>query len=719
MVPIGTIGTKRVRRRQRRWGAPMMADVAEDKAVAVDRVLLHSLDEWINRARSALLGFWRDSHCDFWRDTHEIARFGKKSRKRRYYPSATFMCVRALLGPMIEAGERLDVLASFNLPRFVGKLKSLGVDDVIKRSAVALEEWNPFTAASCLEAMLAAREALRLHPSRTQSLSRSRRETLLQWLDCAVAKQRDRLSKHLRGNVGGTLAGKEACHPFLTAEIVNAIRAARPGPGSQRVPGQKRVQEKARQNAEAAIAAHAAGSSAPGDLIAATYSASLLILLNADEHAELAECCVNLLCDSQVDSGGWPLGRSLLYSPSGQGVQVSSYSIGAELSRMSLHLLGQLAGSPAAIILRDQALRRLFRRAISTYSSVTVDTQRLAGWYNDHTYGMSVIESWTTANVLEFLVAYRQYVRARLHTIAVERLGGIQPHQMEGWLDWRRLHEPARRGREVLKFISRRFIECRCSWDGVTSLGGGDRSGDVSMVLYGPPGTGKTSIVRAIAKRLHWPLITITPSVFLADGREGIDLHARRVFAELMALDGAVVLFDECDELFRKRPRHTDESNTGMVPDLSAAALITGAMLPRLQDLRHRGRVIFVIATNRLAAIDSAVLRRGRVDQLIAVGPPELGSRRRLIKESWEGIPDAYLRELARRTEKLTRAEVLEVAERVRGLRETPPLSLTADGIEGLVERLLPPETRAIDEADWQDYVAELPRSGPERDAVK
>ena len=47
--------------------------------------------------------------------------------------------------------------------------------------------------------------------------------------------------------------------------------------------------------------------------------------------------------------------------------------------------------------------------------------------------------------------------------------------------------------------------------------------------------------------------------------------------------------------------------------------MLTTAMLTKLADLRGRRKVVFFIATNRLAALDAAVTRPGRFDLQVRV----------------------------------------------------------------------------------------------------
>ncbi len=59
-------------------------------------------------------------------------------------------------------------------------------------------------------------------------------------------------------------------------------------------------------------------------------------------------------------------------------------------------------------------------------------------------------------------------------------------------------------------------------------------NGRRSALLFGPPGTSKTTFVQAVAERVNWPYVEITPSHFLRNGLGGIYEEANKIFDDLM-----------------------------------------------------------------------------------------------------------------------------------------------------------------------------------------
>ncbi len=151
-----------------------------------------------------------------------------------------------------------------------------------------------------------------------------------------------------------------------------------------------------------------------------------------------------------------------------------------------------------------------------------------------------------------------------------------------------------------------------------------------SALLFGPPGTSKTSLAEAVAQRLRWTFVELTPSDFLKGGMEGIYERVNEVFDDLTDLFGAVILFDEMDALVQSRepgetaPRELDVTQK----------FLTTSMLPKLLQLRKRGRTIFFMATNHQKDFDPAIKRSGRFDLKIRMGPPSYKEKLRALASS-------------------------------------------------------------------------------------
>src|SRR5205807_195064 len=122
--------------------------------------------------------------------------------------------------------------------------------------------------------------------------------------------------------------------------------------------------------------------------------------------------------------------------------------------------------------------------------------------------------------------------------------------------------------------------------------------------------------------------VTLSPPDFLRrGGLEGFEAAAAKIFEHLLWLRRVIVLFDECEAFFKKRAsdEHLESRTVG--------AFITAGMLPRLQELRDKRWVVFVLATNaQPGELDSAVTRLGRFDFSQEICHPTREAQLRYLK---------------------------------------------------------------------------------------
>jgi hypothetical protein len=284
------------------------------------------------------------------------------------------------------------------------------------------------------------------------------------------------------------------------------------------------------------------------------------------------------------------------------------------------------------------------------------------GWSVEQMLGRGGPESWPTTSVLQMAVGVRK-VGDMLRRMEVLQRYDTVPTWEEDWPSWLKWddyyteNEPDEEGM-ILDFIHRQVVLPRAP--GPLNR----RSDPVVVLLFGPPGTTKTTIARGVANGLGWPTVNLSPGDFLREGMDNIEKRATEVFRDLHRLSRAVVILDESDELFReRRPVPESEAIRGV------AAFMTASMLPRLQDLHDRGRVVLFVCTNFLSSIDPAMRRLGRVDHIIAVPPPDERQRlsiinRELKAQKAEGR--AHMAEgaarLAEQTERFIRGEIVAAA---------------------------------------------------------
>ena len=135
-----------------------------------------------------------------------------------------------------------------------------------------------------------------------------------------------------------------------------------------------------------------------------------------------------------------------------------------------------------------------------------------------------------------------------------------------------------------------------------------------TVMLFGPPGTGKTSFARAVAGRLGWPFVELLPSR-LASTANGLATELGRALQELGQLEHVVAFIDEFDEIGSSRSSNPDTQ--GVVNEL----------LKAIPHFRSQPGRLLICATNFIERIDPAVVRPGRFDLVVPVGPPDAEAR--------------------------------------------------------------------------------------------
>ena len=135
------------------------------------------------------------------------------------------------------------------------------------------------------------------------------------------------------------------------------------------------------------------------------------------------------------------------------------------------------------------------------------------------------------------------------------------------------------------------------------------------LMLYGPPGTGKTLIAKAIANEFKFNFISVRGPELKSKWVGETESALRRVFDMARLTAPTIIFFDEIDSLFGSRD---DGSNSGS----SHSNSVIGQLLSELDGMKKISDVVVIGTTNRLSAIDKALLRPGRFDLKLEIIPP-------------------------------------------------------------------------------------------------
>lgn len=169
-----------------------------------------------------------------------------------------------------------------------------------------------------------------------------------------------------------------------------------------------------------------------------------------------------------------------------------------------------------------------------------------------------------------------------------------------------------------------------------------------AAVLFGPPGTGKTTFAKAVAGRLGWPFVELFPSRLAADGAHGRAGALRDFFEAAYDIEHLVLFIDEVDEIAGRRAARPDTEG------------VTNELLKAIPAFRGRDDRLLVCATNSVRDLDPALLRPGRFDYVLPIGPPDADARAALWRRFVSGITSKAVPvdELAAITDLFTPADV-------------------------------------------------------------
>lgn len=227
------------------------------------------------------------------------------------------------------------------------------------------------------------------------------------------------------------------------------------------------------------------------------------------------------------------------------------------------------------------------------------------------------------------------------------------------------------------------------------------------MLLYGPPGTGKTFITKKLAEELGCGFVSKNMWEFGSSYLHQTTKNIKDFFAwaKKAAEHEPIILFlDEIDSLVSKRTSNVDANKAEEVSQF----------LQEFNALETAPNLIVIAATNRPDHLDSAILRSGRLDKKIYLGPPDEVARRELFKMYIEkaGRPHEALDydELARLTEWYVSADIEAICDEVARDASRDLLELIDEAESGtLTESHL--KWHAITMDDVRQSITDMPSS--------
>ena len=413
--------------------------------------------------------------------------------------------------------------------------------------------------------------------------------------------------------------------------------------------------------------------------------------------------------DAQRQDGTWPRSRPLFVYPKLGHAYCFEYELLAAILssrqlRQSLQEhLSSLRRAARALDAKKYPLERAGDQGETAY-----------GWSSGHHGADPEPESWSTASALHFCFGLNELIAEAIRRRTFEYVAipysppRAHPASEPFFPPSRFLDSDVNlesRSESLTAVMTERLvqplIESQSALDRGRAL---PEDVPTSAILYGPPGTSKTELSKLIADALGWPLLALDPANLTRHGLDNVHAEANTVFGMLEQCERIVVLLDEFDELVRDRDK----------PGELESRFLTTAMLPKLQALSRRRRIVYLVATNHLEQFDAAIRRPGRFDLILPVMPPTLKAK----LKKWP-VLDAAIAQIKgekssagtkarKQLTDLTFLESKELAKTVEGL--TDPEELRAAFTEAadrctLRQDMLPPKEDDAPNLTWKEQI--------------
>lgn len=226
-------------------------------------------------------------------------------------------------------------------------------------------------------------------------------------------------------------------------------------------------------------------------------------------------------------------------------------------------------------------------------------------------------------------------------------------------------------------------------------------------LMYGPPGCGKTLLARALATETGANMILVRGPEILSKWLGESEKAIREIFRKAKTSSPCVVIFDELDSIARSK---SGEGGTGET--------ILSQLLTEIEE-GSSSRVVVIGITNRPDVLDNSLLRTGRLDLVLYVGPPDEKGRLEIIKILTRKMPlasDVKLQEIAVATQNFSGADLAALCREaaVEAMRNNSP-KISSHDFSSSLKHVRPSITKEVDQ--WYNSIKEsisnvVPKSG-------
>ncbi|KAI9452786.1 AAA family ATPase [Lactarius psammicola] len=175
------------------------------------------------------------------------------------------------------------------------------------------------------------------------------------------------------------------------------------------------------------------------------------------------------------------------------------------------------------------------------------------------------------------------------------------------------------------------------------------------VLLCGPPGCSKTVLVRATAAESGVNFVAVRGPELLNKYVGESERAVRDIFRKARSVAPSIIFFDEIDALATSRSSSIPDSESGTHEG------VLFSLLNEMDGVEELVGVTVIGATNRPEVLDSALMRPGRLDRILYVGPPDFAGRIDILRIRTRNMsvdPALDLDELAALTSGCSGAEI-------------------------------------------------------------
>jgi SpoVK/Ycf46/Vps4 family AAA+-type ATPase len=188
-------------------------------------------------------------------------------------------------------------------------------------------------------------------------------------------------------------------------------------------------------------------------------------------------------------------------------------------------------------------------------------------------------------------------------------------------------------------------------------------------LLYGPPGNGKSLLAASLADATGWPALVVKGSQLFGAYVGDTEASIRELFRTARERAPSIIVLDELDALGASRGEIGDSGGDGhgssSVAERALSTLlnemdgvgVSGPALAGVGSDVARPPVFLIGCTNAPELVDSALLRPGRLEQLLYLPYPDHTSREAVLRVHASRLPlhgDVELSAIASETEGLS-----------------------------------------------------------------